>query len=215
MSIKIILADDHVVMRQGLRTLLEKKPNIEVVGEADEGRAVVKLAGELEPDVVIMDVAMPDLNGIDATRQILSECPKTKIIALSMHSEKQYISGMLMAGASGYLLKNSTIEELVKAIETAVAGRIYLSSSLMDMVVEDYAKRLSQVNESVFSKLTTREREILQLIAEGKTAKEIANVLNVSISTINTHRQQIMRKLNIKNAVELTRFALREGITHL
>lgn len=215
MAIRILLADDHVVMRQGLRTLLQTQPEIEVIGEADDGRAAVRLARELRPQVIIMDIAMEGLNGVEATRQVLADNPEVRVLALSMHSEKQYVSEMLAAGAAGYLLKNSPVEELIRAINVAIGGRIYLSPSLVELVVEDYAHRLQRTPDSEQSQLTPREREILQLVAEGKSTKEIADGLNVSISTVNTHRQQIMRKLNIKNAVELARYAIRAGLAQL
>jgi DNA-binding NarL/FixJ family response regulator len=213
MAIKIILADDHRLMREGLRVLLETQPGIEIVAEAENGRETLQLVRKYKPDVVLMDIAMPDLNGIDATRQIVSEFPKIKIIALSMHTNKKFIVEMLTAGASGYLIKDSALEELSKAINTVINNRIYLSPIITSVVVEDY--RVSKSPADIVSpvSLTPREREVLQLIAEGKTTKEIAACLNLSVKTIETHRMQMMNKLNMHSVAELTKYAIREGIT--
>jgi DNA-binding NarL/FixJ family response regulator len=213
MAIKIILADDHRLMREGLRLLLETQPGIEIVAEAENGRETLQLVRKYKPDVVLMDIAMPDLNGIDATRQIVSEFPKIKIIALSMHTNKKFIVEMLTAGASGYLIKDSALEELSKAINTVINNRIYLSPIITSVVVEDY--RVSKSPADIVSpvSLTPREREVLQLIAEGKTTKEIAACLNLSVKTIETHRMQMMNKLNMHSVAELTKYAIREGIT--
>jgi two-component system, NarL family, response regulator NreC len=213
MAIKIILADDHRLMREGLRLLLETQPGIEIVAEAENGRETLQLVRKYKPDVVLMDIAMPDLNGIDATRQIVSEFPKIKIIALSMHTNKKFIVEMLTAGASGYLIKDSALEELSKAINTVINNRIYLSPIITSVVVEDY--RVSKSPADIVSpvSLTSREREVLQLIAEGKTTKEIAACLNLSVKTIETHRMQMMNKLNMHSVAELTKYAIREGIT--
>jgi len=213
MAIKIILADDHRLMREGLRLLLETQPGIEIVAEAENGRETLQLVRKYKPDVVLMDIAMPDLNGIDATRQIVSEFPKIKIIALSMHTNKKFIVEMLTAGASGYLIKDSALEELSKAINTVINNKVYLSPIITSVVVEDY--RVSKSPADIVSpvSLTPREREVLQLIAEGKTTKEIAACLNLSVKTIETHRMQMMNKLNMHSVAELTKYAIREGIT--
>jgi two-component system response regulator NreC len=215
MPVKIILADDHNIMRKGLCSLLEKEPNIEVIAEAENGRETVKLAGELNPDVVIMDISMPDLNGIEATRQIRQVMEDVKIIALSMYSDRKFVTGMLQAGASAYLLKDSAFDELSLAIETVMKGQTYLSPKIAGTVVQDYMSRLTQEEDSVFSSLTDREREVLQLLAEGKSTKEIASDLFVSVKTVETHRQHIMNKLNLRNIPDLVKFAIREGITEL
>jgi DNA-binding NarL/FixJ family response regulator len=215
MSIKVLVADDHKIVRDGLRTLLGKHPDIEVIAEAEDGRTTVQLAGKLWPEVVIMDIAMPGLNGIEATRQIITERPDIKVVALSMHSDRRFVSEMLKAGASAYLLKDCAFEELVTAIRTVVAGKIYLSPGIAGIVIENYIRNTPKPESSVFSLLSDREREVLQLLAEGRTTKEIASRLNVSNKTIETHRMNIMTKLNIHSVAELTKYAIREGLTSL
>ena len=213
MCIKILLVDDHRVIREGLRSLIDKQPNMEVVGEAGDGRTAVQLALELAPDIVLMDVTMPVLNGIDATRQIVKECPKVKVLGLSIHSDKQFISYMLKAGASGYLLKNCAFEELVDAIQAVMSNHSYLSSDITSIVVDDYVNHLSGDRASPCSVLSRREREVLQLMAEGMSTKEVASSLNINGKTVATHRESIMRKLNIRNVVELAKYAVRAGLT--
>jgi DNA-binding NarL/FixJ family response regulator len=210
----ILLVDDHQLMRMGLRSLLEKEPSFEVVGEADSGRHAVRMALELRPNVVVMDVAMADLNGIDATRQIRTELPDTRIVALSMHVERRFITGMLSAGASGYVLKSGAFEELVEAIRAVRSNGIYASPRIAAAVVEDYVARLGKVSPSS-EHLSAREREVLQLIAEGKSTKEIATRLHVSVNTVDTHRRRIMEKLGLYSVAELTKYAVREGLTSL
>jgi two-component system, NarL family, response regulator NreC len=212
MATRIIIADDHTIMRQGLRSLIEKQKDMEVIAEAENGKMAVALAGELKPDIILMDVTMPDLNGIGATQQIMSSLPDTKIIALSMLSDRQFISSMLRCGASGYLLKDCAFEEVINAIRTVLSHRSYLSPSIVDKVVQDYTHPVSD-GSSVYSVLTNREREILQNIAEGKSVKEIAQLLFLSIKTVETHRQQIMNKLGIHSIAELTKYAIQEGLT--
>ncbi len=214
MAIRILLADDHKIVRQGLRTLLEKEPDMEVVAEAEEGRMAVRLARKLAPQVVIMDVGMPDLNGIEATRQVLADTPGLKVIALSMHSDRRFVVNMLKAGASGYLLKDSAFEELAAAIRVVMLNKTYLSPGVSDIVIKDYVQGPRE-DSSVFSVLTPREREVLQLMAEGKSTKQIADRLHVSVKTIETHRQQIMTKLGIHSVAELTKYAVREGLSSL
>lgn len=214
MGITILLVDDHKILRQGLRTLLAREVDMEVVAEAEDGRDAVRLVRELSPQVVIMDVGMPDLNGIEATRQILQESPETKIIALSMHSDRRFVTNMIKAGAHGYLLKDSAFEELATAIRVVMARKTYLSHEIAHVVVKDYVKG-GKDDPSVFSVLSPREREVLQLMAEGKTNRQIAETLNVSLKTVETHRQQIMNKLEIHNIVELTKYAIREGLASL
>ncbi|MCL4492321.1 MAG: response regulator transcription factor [Nitrospirae bacterium] len=215
MSIKVLVADDHKIVRDGLRTLLGKHPDIEVIAEAEDGRTTVQLAGQLWPEVVIMDIAMPGLNGIEATRQVVAGHPDIKVVALSMHSDRRFVSEMLKAGASAYLLKDCAFEELVTAIRTVVANKIYLSPGIAGIVIENYIRNAPKPESSVFSLLSDREREVLQLLAEGRTTKEIASRLNVSNKTIETHRMNIMTKLNIHSVAELTKYAIREGLTSL
>ena len=215
MNVRVLLADDHAIVREGLRALVDRLPDMEVVGEADNGRTTVVLAEKVKPTVVIMDVTMPDLNGIDATRQLLELVPDAKVVALSIHSDKRYVSGMLRAGARGYLLKESAFEELELAIRTVVKGRVYVSPRIAGVVVEDYVQQLSQTDGSVFSLLSPREREVLQLIGEGTNTKEIARRLHRSVKTIETHRQNIMAKLGVSSVAELVKYAIREGLTTL
>ena len=215
MSIRILLADDHKITRQGLRSLLDKQQDMEVVAEAEDGRTAVRLVGELSPNVVIMDVTMPDLNGVEATRQIVGQSPDVKIIALSMHSDTLFVTEMLRSGASGYLLKDCAFEELARAIHAVVAGKTYLSPSVSGVVVDDYLHRLSKADFSDSQVLTDREREVLQLLAEGKSTKQIALKLHISVKTVETHRRQMMNKLDIHTVAELTKYAIRKGLTSL
>ncbi len=215
MGIRIVLADDHKIVRDGLRSLLENQQDIEIVAEAEDGRTTVKQAQKFSPDVIIMDISMHDLNGIEATRQIIARSPGVKVLALSMHSDKRFVTGMLRAGASGYLLKESAFSELVNAIRVVASNQTYLSPRIAGMVTEDYVHHLSATDSSVRSTLTAREREVLQLLAEGKSTKQMAVQLHVSVKTIETHRQKIMDKLDIYNVAELTKYAIREGLTSL
>jgi DNA-binding NarL/FixJ family response regulator len=215
MAIKIVLADDHKIVRDGLRSLIEKQAGMQVVAEACDGRTTVQLVRELMPNVVIIDIAMPDLNGIEATRQIVNDSPGAKIIALSMHSDRRFVLRMLEAGASGYLLKDSAFEELALAINTVVSGKIYLSPAIAGVVVEDFVRHSPSTPAQVTTDLTPREREVLQLLAEGRTTKQIASQLNVSVKTVETHRRQVMEKLDIHSVAELTKYAVREGLTSL
>lgn len=215
MSIRILLADDHKILREGLRSLLEKQHDMEIIAEAENGRTTVQLVEELLPDVVIMDIVMPDLNGIEATRQIIAKAPGVKVVALSMYSDRRFIIEMLKAGASGYLLKYCAFEELINAIKSVVTNQIYLSPKIADLVIKNFVRHLSKADLSVSSVLTNREREVLQLLAEGKSTKQIASALNVSTKTIEVYRQQIMNKLDIRSVAELTKYAIREGMTSL
>jgi DNA-binding NarL/FixJ family response regulator len=215
MKVKVIIADDHTIVREGLCALLARQQDFQVVAEAADGRTAVRLTQELLPDVVVMDINMSELNGIEATRQIVSGNPGIKVIALSMYSEKRFVVEMLHAGASGYIPKNSAFEELIRAIYTVMDGQMYLSPSITTFVAKEYIQQSSKTNLLVFSILTSREREVLQLIAEGKTTKEIASILNVSTKTIETHRQHIMKKLNMHNIAELIKYAISEGITRI
>jgi DNA-binding NarL/FixJ family response regulator len=200
-------------MRHGLRSLLATHQGIQVVGEAENGRDAVRLTKELEPDVVIMDVAMPELNGIEATHQITSTSAKVRVITLSMHFDRQLVSKMLEAGASGYLLKDCAAEELVEAIRTVFRGGTYLGRKIEPIVIKDYVERLKSPDPGKTSTLTSREREVLQLIAEGRSTREIAQRLFVSAKTVETHRRNIMQKLGVNSIAELTKYAIREGIT--
>jgi DNA-binding NarL/FixJ family response regulator len=215
MSIKIILADDHKIVRDGLRALLEQHSGMEVIAEAADGRKVLKLVRDLKPDVIVMDITMPDLNGIEATRQITSDFPDVKVVALSVHSDKRFVIGMLQAGAAGYLLKDCAFEELANAIRAVVEEHTYLSPEISDIVIKDYVYQSLSGERMVTSSLTAREREVLQLMAEGNDTKQIALSLNVSVKTVETHRQHIMGKLNTRSVAELTKYAIREGLTSL
>lgn len=214
MSIRVILADDHRVVRQGLRSLLENKmPDVKVIAEAGDGRDVVGLVEKLSPDVVVMDISMPNLNGIEATRRIVAKVPGTKVVALSMHSDRRFVLGMLTAGASGYILKDCAFEEIARAVHAVAAHQTYLSSKITDVVVKHIMRK--EALSAVDHILTVREREVLQLIAEGKSMKEIALGLKRSVKTVETYRQQIMHKLGIFSVAELTKHAIREGLTTL
>jgi two-component system response regulator NreC len=213
MSIKILIADDHKIFREGLRALIEKQPGMEIIDEVENGRKAVQLVRDLLPDVIIMDIAMPDLNGIEATRQIVSKIPNAKVIALSMHSDKRFVVEMLKAGASGYLLKDCAFEELAHAIRAVRTNRTYLSPKITDIMIKDYVRLFPKTKLSVSSILTPRQREVLQLLSEGKTTSQIAQDLQVSVKTVETYRQQIMEKLDIHSIAELTKYAIREGLT--
>lgn len=215
MKIRIVVADDHKIMREGLKALIDKQPDMEVAAEAQDGLTATKLARKLLPHVIIMDIGMPEMNGIDATREIVSENKDIKVVALSMHSDRRFVLEMLKAGASGYLLKDSAFEELVTAVHTVMTGQSYLSPRITDIVVKEYLHNLSRTDSTAFTILTQREREVLQHLAEGKTTKQIASTLNLSVKTVETHRQQIMEKLQIRSVAELTKYAIREGITSL
>ena len=215
MSTKLLLVDDHKIMRHGIRSLLEKEAGMAVLEETNNGRTAIELARTLSPDVVIMDIAMHDLNGVEATRQITTELPEVKVIMLSMHSDRQMVTDALQAGASGYLLKDCEFEELVRAIETVVSNRTYLSPEITDILVENFVRKSPLSESSASSILTPREREVLQLLAEGKSTKEIATSLCLSTKTVETHRRQMMEKLNIYNVAHLIKFAIRKGLTSL
>jgi DNA-binding NarL/FixJ family response regulator len=215
MPARILLADDHAIIRQGLCALLEKQPDIEVVGAAEDGRKALELAQKLAPDIVIMDISMPNLNGIDATRKIISEMGDVKVIALSIHSSRRFVTKMLKAGASAYILKECLFDELIEAIRTVLSGGVYLSPKITGVVVDDYVKRMSTDYQPEAPALTEREREVLQLMAEGKSTKQIALLLHVSAKTIESNRRNIMDKLGIHSVAELTKYAVCEGLTPL
>lgn len=215
MSTRVLLVDDHAIIREGLRSLLEKQPQMEVVADTDDGRKAVELVRQFSPDIVIMDVTMPGLNGIEATRLITAESPEVKVIALSIHSQRRFVADMLSAGAAGYILKECLFDELVQAIDAVTDGGRYLSPKITEVVVDDYVKHLSNITDSPLASLTGREREVLQLVAEGKSTKEIALELHVSTKTIEANRRQIMDKLDVHSVAELTKYAVREGLTTL
>lgn len=211
--IKVILADDHHIVREGLRGLLEKQKGVEVIAEAQNGREAVMLCRQLRPDIVVMDITMPDLNGIDATRQILDEVPKVKVIALSMHSDKQFVDGMLRAGVKGYLLKDCASEELILCIQTVSSGRVYLSPTITPMVVREFVNPTPEDVLGAGAVLSSRERQVLQMIAEGRSTKEIADLLFISVKTVESHRKKIMDKTGLHTVADLTKFAIRQGLT--
>lgn len=216
MIVKVLIADDHVIVRDGIKALLQQQHGFEVVGVAGDGRSVMKLVAKHNPEIVIMDVAMPEMNGMEATRKLASDHPEVKVIALSMHSDRLFVSEMLKSGARGYLLKDCAYDELIDAINMVVRGQIYLSPQITNVVIEEYISKVSHAEKKVpKAKLTAREREVLQLLAEGKNAREIASVLHRSIKTVESHRLNIMEKLNIHTIAGLTKYAIREGITFL
>jgi two-component system response regulator NreC len=215
MTIRVLVADDHHIMREGLRALLAAEPDIDLVGEAGNGRDALALATQLVPDVIVMDVAMPDMNGVEATQQIVDSLPGVRVVALSMHADKRFVRQMLGARASGYLKKGCKFEELVRAIRTVAAGRTYLCPEVADTVTQDYTRGLVGAGTSRAASLTRREREVLQLLAEGNRPKQIAARLNVSIKTVSTHRRSIMEKVGARSLADLVKYAVREGITPL
>ena len=212
---KILLADDHTLIREGLRLLLEKLGGMTIVGEADNGVSAVRMARDLKPDLVLMDIAMPDLNGIEATRRIMTEAPGVKVIALSMHTDKRFVRHMFAAGARGYVLKGSAFDEVAAAIKKVEAGRIYISPKITDQVLGEYVELLAKPSPGTDSPLSGREREVLQMLAEGKSSRAIAQSLHVSVTTVDTHRKHIMDKLGFRSIAELTKYAVREGLTPL
>ena len=212
-AIRILLADDHIVMRSGLRLLLERQPNLRVVGEATDGQEAVRLAAADKPDVVIMDIAMPHLNGVEATRQIVTRNPETAVVILSMHSDESYVLRSLKAGARAYLLKDSAEADLIAAIRAIQGGKSFFSPGVRRILTEDYVHQLAKLGvEDTYALLTPREREVLQLVAEGKSNKEVANLLNLSLYTVETHRAHILQKLNLHTVPELILYAVRKGI---
>ena len=212
MSIRILLADDHKIVREGLRSMLEKRSDMEVIGEARDGREAVRAARDQAPDVVVMDVEMPGLSGIEATRQIAAERPEVKVLCLSMHRDRRWVLPILDAGGAGYLIKDCALEELARAIRAVTAGQTYLSPAVAGSVVEAYRAGGSGA-PSEDSLLTAREREVLQLLAEGHSSKEIASRLHLSPKTVGTYRERLMRKLDIHNVAGLVKYAIREGLT--
>jgi two-component system, NarL family, response regulator NreC len=212
-TVRVLLADDHTLIRAGLRMVVGAQPDLTVVGEAADGREAVAVAGKLKPDVVVMDVGMPSLNGIEACRQIRAELPDTQVAILSMHSDEGYILRALKAGAKAYLLKDSAEADLANAIRAVASGKSFFSPAVGKVLLEDYMRKLQRTGvEDSYELLTPREREILQLVAEGKSSKEIANLLDLSVYTVETHRARVMQKLNLRGIPELILYAVRKGI---
>jgi len=215
MENKILICDDHKIFREGLRALLEKQPGVKVVGGARDGLEAVKLARELSPDIVIMDISMPGLNGIEAARKLAKVKKSARVIALSMHNDRKYVTEIIKAGARAYLLKDSAFEELMDAIKAVNCGRFFLSAGITSIVLDDYIKGQSSDPRSAFTLLTSREREVLQLLAEGLRTKEVSQKLALSVKTVETHRKKIMEKLGIQSIAGLTRYAVKEGLVSL
>lgn len=216
MAIRVLIADDHAIMREGLRAILATNPDLEVIGEAGTGRQAVEVAAARMPEIVIMDVTMPDLNGIEATRRILAAHSRTKVIALSAYAEKQFVLAMLEVGASGYVVKVDASTELLRAIEAVHRGRKYLCSQVADAVVDSYLARQGGGEVSATqAELSSREREIVQLVAEGRSSREIAEALHLSIKTVETHRRNVMARLNLHSVADLVKYAVRHGLTSL
>jgi len=212
-KIRILLADDHTLIRRGLRLLIEQQPELSVVGEAEDGRQAVSQAAQLKPDVAVLDIGMPNLNGIEAAKQISESDTKTSIVILSMYSDETYILRALKAGARGYLLKDSAEADLVRAIKSVAEGKSFFSPTVSRVLLDDYVQKLKRTGgENSYDLLTAREREVLQLVAEGKSNKEVADLLNLSVYTVETHRSNIMEKLNLKGVPELILYAVRKGI---
>jgi two-component system response regulator NreC len=213
MTMKILLVDDHEIMREGICALLRKHPEMEVIGQAADGRTAVDMVRQLQPDVVVMDIGMPNLNGIEATRQMTAENPHLKIMALSTHSDGSVVAKMIKAGATGYMLKESAFSELLDGLRTMAEGKTYLCSKISKVVFADYINLLTNPRAEVMDGLTCREREVLQLVAEGHTTKDIAKELHLSPKTVDSHREHIMEKLGVRNVAGLTKYAIREGLT--
>jgi DNA-binding NarL/FixJ family response regulator len=213
MNIRVLMADDHKIFLEGLRSLLSAEPQMEVVAEVDNGRSAVESALAIDPDVVLMDISMQELNGIEAARQICSERSDIRVLCLSMHADREFVDAALRAGASGYLLKDCEMDELVRAIRVVANGRVYLSPAVAGSVLEGYRNGGLRTESKAISVLSTREREVLQLLAEGHPTRDIAERLGVSVKTISTHRENLMQKLEIRSVAGLTKFAIREGLT--
>jgi len=212
-KLKVLLVDDHALVRRGFRRMLEDEPTFEVVGEASDGLEAVKRAQELRPEVIVMDCALPQMNGIEATRHILKSLPETAVLMLSMHSDESYVLRALKAGARGYLLKDSAEADLIKAVHAVAGGKSFFSPAVSKVLLDDYVRKLRRSGtEDAYDLLTPREREVLQLIAEGKSNKDIANLLNLSVYTVESHRSNLMQKLNVRGLPELILYAVRKGI---
>jgi len=212
-KVRVLLADDHQLMRSGIRLMLEREPDMSVVGEASDGREAVALAKSLKPDVVVMDIGMPNLNGIEAAGQMTQESPEVAIMIVSMHPDETYVLRALKAGARGYLLKDSAEADLIKAVHVVAGGKSFFSPAVSKVLLDDYVRKLKRSGtDDAYDLLTPREREVLQLIAEGKSNKEIANLLNLSVYTVESHRSNLMEKLNLRGLPELILYAVRKGI---
>lgn len=210
---RLVLADDHDIVRRGLRALLQEEPGLEIIGEAGDGRAALNLCQTLEPDLAILDVAMPQLNGIEVAAQAIRHNPRLRVVMLSMHAHESYIIRALTAGAKGYLLKDATEEDLIPAVRAVSQGRSFFSPAISQILAEDYVRYLQQSGqEDSYALLTDREKEILQLLAEGRSNKEVAALLGIGLSTVETHRAKIMQKLTLHNTAELVLYAVRKGI---
>ena len=214
MPVKILIVDDHEIMREGLSALVKDEPDMEVIGQAQDGREAIRLTKQLKPDVIVMDVNMPGMDGVDATRRIVNNVPDIKIIALTMYPKKSFVMEMLSAGASGYILKDDAFAELVKAVNTVMTGQTYLCPKAASVLVDNYVRNHPR-NVSTDVLLTNRQREVLKLLAEGKSTKEIALVLKLSPKTVDACRRRVMEKLNVQNIVQLIKYAIREGLTPL
>lgn len=215
MNIRILLADDHCMVREGLRLLIEGMPDVEVIAEADNGYQAIELANSLVPDVVVMDIGMAQLNGIEATSRIVADNPEVKVVALSVYSDRRYVLGMLEAGASAYVIKGAAGEDLIQAIQAVAENKKYISPEVADVVINGYKRKRSAGSKPARTVLGHREREVLQLLAEGKSSPDIASRLGIAVKTVETHRRNIMKKLNLHSVAELTKYAVREGLTEL
>jgi DNA-binding NarL/FixJ family response regulator len=215
MAIRLLLADDHRLFRDGLRTLLARDSEIEVVAETCDGLETVQAVNSFKPHVILMDISMPNMNGIESTRRIAKEHPKTRIIILSMHSDRRFVLESFRAGAFGYVLKDCSVDTLLDAIHCVFKNQFYLDKTIAKIVIKDYVNLNAEKPDSLFAVLSPREREVLQLMAEGYSTKEIADKISISIKTVETHRKQLMDKLNIHNIAQLTKYAIREGLTTL
>jgi len=215
MTVRILIADDHQVVRDGLKALLHNPPDYRVIGTASNGREAARRARELRPDVIIIDIAMPELNGVDATRRILKDMPDLRVIALSMHADKRYVSGMLQAGAMGYVRKESAFEEISAAVDAVSNGQVFLGEGVAGVVVDELRQMMANKQGVAADPLSARENEVLQLIAEGRKSAEIATRLHISTKTVETHRRQIMAKLELDSVAALTKYAIRKGFIAL
>lgn len=212
-KLRLFLGDDHTLVRHGLRKILEERPDWEVVGEADDGRSAVRKVAALQPDIAVLDIGMPLLNGIDATRQIVRKAPGVKVLILSMHSDEAYVTRALNAGATGYLLKDSAGKDLIRAIAAVAEGQSFFSPAVSRMMLDDYVRRAAGSDAADrYDTLSNREREIFQLVAEGRSNKEVAELLSISAATVETHRARVLQKLNVHNTAELVLYAVRRGV---